>query len=398
MSFTFVFVPWLILMVLLCTAVPVLLGVFVYRDANARGMEPLLWTLLAVFAPGFIGLIVYLVVRRDHFKLMCPQCGNEVQQGFVSCPSCGQKLSANCSHCGTALCPEWKLCPQCGSEVTEGQTFASPVMVKPKNKGLGMAIAAILAIPLAIIFFTIVAFVGLRINNSAAETEMGIDSEYEAKAKIALEDFRQASNYVELEVLTLDEAEPDKEMSNWVKDKQKGKEGVYARTFFKVEDGSINTDNGSGSYALTYAYTVVVIRSADGTAYAPTGYDVTHSEGIDNALLIDEATVLLDAGKNSGRQASEFGNVFVIKHAYGYSLDYESKGDTMESNYYEANHQISREFTDDDGETVMYEVYDNSDEEPYSINVRLTSGNDAKSATYAIPIRSEGEFYSALKS
>ena len=90
--------------------------------------------------------------------------------------------------------------------------------------------------------------------------------------------------------------------------------------------------------------------------------------------------------------------MFVIKHAYGYSLDYESKGDTMESNYYEANHQISREFTDDDGETVMYEVYDNSDEEPYSINVRLTSGNDAKSATYAIPIRSEGEFYSALKS
>ena len=171
---------------------------------------------------------------------------------------------------------------------------------------------------LAFIFFVIVAFVGFRFYTSAAETEMGIDSEYEAKAKIALEDFRQASNYVELEVLTLDEAEPDKEMSNWVKDKQKGKEGIYARTFFKVEDGSINTDNGSGSYALTYAYTVVVIRSADGTAYAPTGYDVTHSEGIDNALLIDEATVLLDAGKNSGRQASEFGNVFVIKHAYGY--------------------------------------------------------------------------------
>ena len=74
MSISFVLVPFLILMVLLCTAVPVLLGVFVYRDANARGMEPLLWTLLAVFAPGFIGLIVYLVVRRDHFKLICPQC------------------------------------------------------------------------------------------------------------------------------------------------------------------------------------------------------------------------------------------------------------------------------------------------------------------------------------
>ena len=93
MSISFVLVPFLILMVLLCTAVPVLLGVFVYRDANARGMEPLLWTLLAVFAPGFIGLIVYLVVRRDHFKLICPQCGKVNQHNSKYCDECGATLS-----------------------------------------------------------------------------------------------------------------------------------------------------------------------------------------------------------------------------------------------------------------------------------------------------------------
>ena len=397
MSISFVLVPWIILMVLLCTVVPVLLAVFVYRDAKARGMEPLLWTLLAVFAPGFIGLIVYLVVRRDHFKLMCPQCGNEVQQGFVSCPNCGQKLSANCSNCGTALRPEWKLCPQCGNEVTPGQSFASPIMVKPNNKGLGVAIAAILALPLAFIFFAIVAFAGLRFYNTSGGSETGIDSDYEAKTKIALEDFSQASHYVELEVLTLQEAEPDKEITNWVKEKQNGKEGVYARTFFKAENGNINTDNGSGTYALTYACTVVVVNSPDGMAYAPTGYDVTHCEGIDNALLLENVTVFLDSDQKSDSQPSEFGNVFVIRHAYEYSLDYQSKGETMESNYYEANHQISREFTDDDGETVMYEVYDNSDEEPYSINIKLTSGKDSKGATYEIPIRQDEEYYSALK-
>ncbi len=299
MSISFVLVPWIILMVLLCTVVPVLLAVFVYRDAKARGMEPLLWTLLAVFAPGFIGLIVYLVVRRDHFKLMCPQCGNEVQQGFVSCPNCGQKLSANCSNCGTALRPEWKLCPQCGNEVTPGQSFASPIMVKPNNKGLGVAIAAILALPLAFIFFAIVAFAGLRFYNTSGGSETGIDSDYEAKTKIALEDFSQASHYVELEVLTLQEAEPDKEITNWVKEKQKGKEGVYARTFFKAENGNINTDNGSGTYALTYACTVVVVNSPDGMAYAPTGYDVTHCEGIDNALLLENVTVFLDSDQKS---------------------------------------------------------------------------------------------------
>lgn len=398
MSFTFVFVPWLILMVLLCIVVPILIAIFVYRDAKARGMEPLLWTLLAVFAPGFIGLIVYLVVRRDHFKLMCPRCGSEVQQGFVSCPNCGQKLSANCSHCGTALRPEWKLCPQCGNEVTAGQSFASPVMVTPNNKGLGVAIAAILAIPLAILFFAIVTFVGLRINNSSAESVPGIDSAYEAKAKVALEEFSQASNYVELEVLTLHDANPDKEITDWVKKKQKGKDGVYSRTFFRAENGSINTENGRGTYALTYAFTVVVINSHDGTAYAPTGYDFTHSEGIDNALLLENVTVFLDSGKKSESQTSEFGNVFVIKHAYEYSFDFQSKGDEAESEYYEANHQLYQKVTNNDDKAVMYEIYEDSDEEPYCVNIKLTSGNNDEGATYAIPIRSEGEFYSSLKS
>ena len=219
MSISFVLVPFLILMVLLCTAVPVLLGVFVYRDANARGMEPLLWTLLAVFAPGFIGLIVYLVVRRDHFKLMCPKCGGEVQQGFVSCPSCGQKLSANCSHCGTALRPEWKLCPQCGSEVTAGEPFATPVVVKPQTKGLGVAIAAVLALPVAFVFFTIVCFIGLRAYAYNIESELGDDSEYIAKTKIALEEFSQASDYIDLEILTLNQAQPEKEALAIAEDK-----------------------------------------------------------------------------------------------------------------------------------------------------------------------------------
>ena len=161
MASTVILVPIFLLMSIILTAVPVLLGVFVCRDAKARGMEPLLWTLLAIFAPGFIGLIVYLVVRRDHFKLMCPGCGGEVQQTFVSCPTCGQKLSANCANCGTALSPEWRLCPQCGSEVTAGEPFVPPVVVKPQTKGLGVAIAAVLALPLALVLAAVVGFVGL---------------------------------------------------------------------------------------------------------------------------------------------------------------------------------------------------------------------------------------------
>jgi TctA family transporter len=46
-------------------AVWILLAVWVYRDAKKRGMEATLW-LLVVLLTGFIGLIVYLIVRREH--------------------------------------------------------------------------------------------------------------------------------------------------------------------------------------------------------------------------------------------------------------------------------------------------------------------------------------------
>ena len=396
MGSTIVLVPLFLLMMIVLTVVPILLAVFVYRDAKARGMEPLLWTLLAVFAPGFIGLIVYLVVRRDHFKLMCPKCGGEVQQGFVSCPSCGQKLSANCSHCGTALHPEWKLCPQCGSEVTAGEPFAPPVVVKPQTKGLGVAIAAVLALPVAFVFFTIVCFIGLRAYAYNIESELGDDSEYIAKTKIALEEFSQASDYIDLEILTLNQAQPGKEALDWVKEKQKGKEGIYSRTFFKSEEGSINSDKGSGSYALTYAYTVVVINPRGGEAYDTTGHSFTHCTGVENALLIEDLTVTLASKQDSGTESPDYGNVFVIKHADGYSFDFQAKDDRIQT-YYEGTHEIFKEFTDEDGEVIMTELYDYSDEEPYCITVELISGDNGKGQKYKIPVRYDKEYFSSFK-
>jgi len=55
----------IILFILGLIAVWILLAVWVYRDAKKRGMEATLWLLL-VLLTGFIGLIVYLIVRRDH--------------------------------------------------------------------------------------------------------------------------------------------------------------------------------------------------------------------------------------------------------------------------------------------------------------------------------------------
>ena len=56
------------LVTLLCTiAIPLLIGVLVYGDANKRvDCNPWLWALIAALGPSFVGLIIYLIIRDDH--------------------------------------------------------------------------------------------------------------------------------------------------------------------------------------------------------------------------------------------------------------------------------------------------------------------------------------------
>jgi len=41
------------------------LGLWVYNDAKERTDQPALWTLIVLFVPSFIGLIIYLLAGRD---------------------------------------------------------------------------------------------------------------------------------------------------------------------------------------------------------------------------------------------------------------------------------------------------------------------------------------------
>ena len=38
----------------------VAIGVYVYRDARNRGLNAVLWTLIALLAPSLVGFIIYL--------------------------------------------------------------------------------------------------------------------------------------------------------------------------------------------------------------------------------------------------------------------------------------------------------------------------------------------------
>ena len=49
--------------------IPSLIGGNVYRDAKRRQMNAVVWTLVAILAPTFIGFIIYLRVRANYADL-----------------------------------------------------------------------------------------------------------------------------------------------------------------------------------------------------------------------------------------------------------------------------------------------------------------------------------------
>lgn len=63
-AFSFSILLLIFLIAALCIALPILVGVLVYRDAQRQAMDPpILWALVSALAPSFLGLIVYVVVR-----------------------------------------------------------------------------------------------------------------------------------------------------------------------------------------------------------------------------------------------------------------------------------------------------------------------------------------------
>ena len=81
-----------VLIPLAVLAMTIFLGVWTYRDAENRGMSGILWTLVVILVPSFVGLIVYLCVRYDAKKVTCSNCMQKVNGTSKFCSSCGQEL------------------------------------------------------------------------------------------------------------------------------------------------------------------------------------------------------------------------------------------------------------------------------------------------------------------
>jgi Double zinc ribbon len=108
-----------ILLPVLCGAIGfvyVLLVGFIFGDAKQRGMRHVMWTLLAIFLPDAIGIILYFILR-DPQPTVCPGCGAKVPAKFTFCPTCGTSVKPRCPHCGQAVELAWSNCAYCGTKL-----------------------------------------------------------------------------------------------------------------------------------------------------------------------------------------------------------------------------------------------------------------------------------------
>jgi hypothetical protein len=104
------------LLSILCGAVlgcyAVLIG-YINQDAGRRSMSRLLWTLIAIFVPNGLGIVLYFVLRKPRIA-HCPQCDAEVEPGFGFCPRCRTRLRPVCPLCQRTVDHADQFCPYCG--------------------------------------------------------------------------------------------------------------------------------------------------------------------------------------------------------------------------------------------------------------------------------------------
>jgi hypothetical protein len=100
-------------------AVFVLLVGYVYGDARRRGMNEVLWTLLAIFIPSAVGIILYFILR-DPIPVPCPSCGTPARKGYAYCASCGAAVRAPCPQCRQPVEAGWRNCVHCGAPLAQG--------------------------------------------------------------------------------------------------------------------------------------------------------------------------------------------------------------------------------------------------------------------------------------
>lgn len=176
MSNVVIAIPLFMLMIIVAL-LPLLVGVYVYRDAKRRGMNAALWTLIAILAPSLIGFIIYLLVRGNYSNLKCPRCAATVTEQYVVCPKCGAKLKPSCPNCSAPVEPDWTVCPKCAQPLpTVQEDIVTPV--QPKDKTLWKILAAIIIVPVVLLLVLGLSFSAASGGGSSSLREVSFDEYY----------------------------------------------------------------------------------------------------------------------------------------------------------------------------------------------------------------------------
>jgi hypothetical protein len=94
----------------------ILLIGYVSGDARRREMRYVMWTLLSIFIPNGIGVILYFILREP-LPQACPKCGTTIRSKGAFCPACGAPRGNICPACHCAVEPGWSHCTSCGAEL-----------------------------------------------------------------------------------------------------------------------------------------------------------------------------------------------------------------------------------------------------------------------------------------
>ena len=123
------------ILVLFVAALYILSIAWVVKDSYMRGRYWFVWGIVSLIP--FLGVIAYILLRPSMYSIdkneqeleiafktrelqkygNCGKCGSPVQNDFVLCPNCHQKLKNLCSGCNKALEPSWTICPYCATSV-----------------------------------------------------------------------------------------------------------------------------------------------------------------------------------------------------------------------------------------------------------------------------------------
>jgi hypothetical protein len=116
--------PFLLIMLPFISIYVLVIG-YINADAKRRGMRYVVWTLLAIFIPNALGIILYFLMRSP-LPIACTVCGTMNTPQLAFCPTCGTELRKSCPNCKRVVEPKWTVCGWCGHKLDDTTAHVEP--------------------------------------------------------------------------------------------------------------------------------------------------------------------------------------------------------------------------------------------------------------------------------